>query len=253
MNRRLFFVGSLPHQTPAAAVAFVEKFSSHLPFLPQLPEANPQEDMTAQVVKGMELGGWDEKCASALELFQNTFNEAPRFKIQVAGPFTLARTLSQSFEATAINWLEFAIRLMRQLRQGAFQGELWLQVDEPSWSLKNPLPPEYVSLFSAVLGSVKGLRLGIHSCASARPEVTAELEKLFRFYSFDYSKTVMTGAESAEWQRRCAAGADLAVGCLTQAGPIEQPHLPGVENRIWLSAPCGLYGWPETALASTFG
>ncbi|NDD05389.1 MAG: hypothetical protein EB078_10820, partial [Proteobacteria bacterium] len=85
-----FFVGSLPFQSVSEAIDFVKKHSSHLPFLPQLPELNPQEDMIGQVLRGFELGHWDEKASTAMELFQNEFVESRRFKIQVAGPATVS-------------------------------------------------------------------------------------------------------------------------------------------------------------------
>lgn len=252
MNHRQFFVGSLPHTNPKDAIEFVKRYSSHLPFLPQLPEANPQEDMVAQVVKGIELGGWDENCASALERFQNEFNESPQVKIQLAGPLTLARTLSENFDKTILSWLEFSIRLMRQMRQGAFTGEIWLQVDEPSWSAENPLPENYLSLFSSVLGGVKGLRLGLHSCATHRPVLSDEITKTFGFFHFDFSRLAMTEAELGFWSKKLQDGNDLAIGCLTPAQPEPEPALKSLPNA-WIAATCGLYGWPVNQLAAVFG
>lgn len=235
--KKTFFVGSLPFLSVEEAIQFVKDNSSHLPFLPQLPELNPQEDMIGQVLRGFELGYWDEKASGALELFQNAFSEAPRFKIQIAGPHTVSRTLSLPFGEIYQKWAELVLRLSQQLRQGAFLGELLLQVDEPYG-----LPKGTALLLADVQKDIPNSALGLHSCATERPILSEEEMNNFRFLSFDCSRTQVQDSEKEAWKNWLSAHTQriLAWGTPPQTQNLDPWALK--EDQVWLSAPCGLYG-----------
>lgn len=256
MNKRLFFIGSLPYDSVVDAVSFVKKHSSHLPFLPQLPEANPQEDMVGQVLRGIELGAWDELASSCLELFQNEFVDFPRFKIQMAGPLTVARSLSSNFNEVAPSWLNFFQGLNRQLEQGGFKQEMWLQVDEPFWSKEVPLPADY-PLFLAELKKVREkIKVGIHSCHKNRPQMDEVLAPFTDFFSFNFQDTPMTAEEIAEWTQLLGmTEIELVLGVISKGKPFQGVVTPFDEkfkDRIWLSPPCGLYDWTAKEIEQTF-
>jgi len=194
-----FFVGSLPFQSVEEAILFVKKNSSHLPFLPQLPELNPQEDMIGQVLRGFELGFWDEKASVALEAFQNEFCESPRVKIQIAGPATVSRMLSLTEEKIIPQWEKLVVALLDQLRQGHFIGEIWLQIDEPlpkGTALllegKHAAPKVMPYLFEGRLSeAIKKMRVGrqrvvfgLHSCATERPQLIARVTSRATVFKF---------------------------------------------------------------------
>jgi hypothetical protein len=233
-----FFVGSLPFQSVEKAIQFVKDNSSHLPFLPQLPELNPQEDMIGQVLKGFELGYWDETASIALEAFQNEFCESPRFKIQIAGPYTVSRTLSLPVEEIYPQWEKLVLGISKQLRQGAFLGELWLQIDEPYW------PPKGTAyLLEKLRGKIPKAVLGIHSCATERPRPEADELALFQFFSLDCSRTPFSETEREFWGKWMDQDPRRV---FAWGHPSDSPHTldPWALSRsqIWLSAPCGLYG-----------
>jgi hypothetical protein len=235
--KKTFFVGSLPFLSVEEAIRFVKDNSSHLPFLPQLPELNPQEDMIGQVLRGFELGYWDEKASMALELFQNTFSESPQFKIQIAGPHTVSKTLSLPFNDIYPKWAKLVLGISKQLRQGAFLGELLLQVDEPYG-----LPKGTALLLADVQKEIPNSVLGLHSCATVRPLLSEDELGVFRFLSFDCERTVVTEQEKELWgnwltrdsRRFFAWGHSLEK-------PTRDPWFL-TEKQVWLSAPCGLYG-----------
>lgn len=240
----LFFVGSLPHQNPKDAVSFVKKYSSHLPFLPQLPEANPMEDMVGQVLRGIELGFWDDKASSCLELFQNEFVDSPRYKIEIAGPFTVARSMSAKFTDIAPLWISFWKGLRKQLHEAAFQGELWLQLDEPFWSKETGYMADGYTAFLQSVREIAGeAKIGVHSCATERPELFPDHVNLLDFFSFDFSGRPMTLDEEKMWVELLKEGQKtLVLGGLTQEG-CHFPQALAKEPNLWVSAPCGFYGW----------
>jgi len=231
-----FFVGSLPFQSVEKAIQFVKDNSSHLPFLPQLPELNPQEDMIGQVLRGFELGFWDEKASIALEAFQNEFCESPRFKIQIAGPYTVSKALSLPYDEIYPQWEKLVLGISKQLRQGAFTGELWLQIDEPFW------PPKGRPYLLVGLELPKTV-WGIHCCATERPRLTPEELSRFRFFSLDCSRTPFSATERETWGKWLDEDPRRV---FAWGHPIDSPHTldPWALSRsqIWLSAPCGLYG-----------
>lgn len=240
----LFFVGSLPHQNPAEAINFVKKHSAHLPFLPQLPEANPMEDMVGQVLRGLDLGCWDEKASSCLELFQNEFVDSPRFKIQIAGPYTVSRSMSAKFTDVALLWISFWKGLRKQLTEAAFHGELWIQLDEPFWNNETGYMADGYTAFLQAVREIGGkVQLGIHSCASVRPELFPDHVELLDFFSFDFTHQPMTLNEEDMWLSLLQLkGKKLAYGGLTVEGTRFPERLVDQPN-FWLSAPCGFYGW----------
>lgn len=231
-------MGSLPFQSVEEAIQFVKENSAHLPFLPQLPEINPQEDMIGQVLRGFELGFWDEKASSALELFQNEFCEAPQFKIQIAGPHTVSRVLSLPFDEIFPKWKRLVLSIAQQLRQGAFIGELLLQVDEPYG-----LPKGTALLLAEVQKEIPKSALGLHSCATIRPDLSAQELSCFRFLSFDCERTAVTELEKANWIEWLKEDSRrfLAFGVSQQNESVLDPWVLN-ERQVWLSAPCGLYG-----------
>lgn len=231
-----FFVGSLPFLSTKEAIQFVKDKSSHLPFLPQLPEMNPQEDMIGQVLRGFELGFWDEKASVALESFQNEFSESPRFKIQIAGPYTVSRALSLSEEEVWLNWQKLVLGISYQLRQGHFLGELWLQIDEPFWSKEKKPKAGYFENLEKISAQLSKTTWGLHSCATERPDLTPRELTHFRFLSFDCERTPVAKEELAKWEEWLKKDPKriLAWGGTATKG--------STHNQIWLSAPCGLYG-----------
>ena len=244
----IFFMGSLPHSTPAEAIEFVKKYSNHLPFLPQLPETNPQEDMIGQVLRGIELGYWDEKASSCLELFQNEFVDAERFKIQIAGPYTVARSLSTKFVDLAPQWVTFWRGLRKQLNEASFQGELWLQIDEPFWSLDKDLPDGYTAFLQAVKEVGGKIKMGIHSCASKRPPLFPDHVKILDFFAFDFSNEEMSSSEVALWTHLLGNdGKTLVYGGLSGQQDLKLPIL-AQSPQFWVSSPCGFYGWDTNEL-----
>lgn len=236
--KKTFFVGSLPFLSVREAIGFVKENSPSLPFLPQLPELNPQEDMIGQVLRGFELGYWDEKASMALELFQNTFCEAPQFKIQIAGPYTVSRALSLSFEEIYPQWAKLVLGISKQLRQGAFLGELLLQVDEP-WE-----PPKGMALLLVDLQKkIPNSAFGLHSCATKRPELSKEDLAFFRFLSFDCERTAVTEEEKTGWSEWLKEDTRrfFAWGFPENARASLDPWVMS-DKQVWLSEPCGLYG-----------
>lgn len=250
-----FFIGSLPYDTPEVAIEFVKRYSSHLPFLPQLPDANPHEDMVGQILRGIQLGFWDEKASSCLELFQNEFGDAPRCKIQLAGPLTVARSMSNKLEQVVPQWLTFWEGLKTQLRQGAFRGELWVQIDEPSWSKEVPLPKSYERFLEKIRNSRPQLKLGLHSCATNRPSIPKSVLALCDFFSFDFSLTPLSVEEEDFWTETLADGrTQLILGLVGKAGQI--PSLKLLDEypaQVFLSAPCGLYDWTPSDIERVYG
>lgn len=237
-------MGSLPHSNPNEAIQFVKRHSSHLPFLPQLPESNPQEDMIGQVLRGVELGFWDEQASSCLELFQNEFVDSPRFKIQIAGPYTVARAMSAKFVDIAPLWVGFWKGLRKQLEEAAFQGELWLQLDEPFWSKDSGYMADgYTAFLQTVKEIGRNIKLGIHSCATPRPELFPDHIKLIDFFAFDFVKEPISLTEEKDWTLRMQNEDKILIcGALDpQGGPLKTTLMQ--QPNFWLSAPCGFYGW----------
>lgn len=250
-----FFVGSLPYESPEVAIEFVKQFSSHLPFLPQLPDANPHEDMVGQMLRGFQLGFWDEKASSCLELFQNEFADAPRCKIQLAGPLTVARSMSNRLEQIVPQWLKFWEGLKTQLKQGAFRGELWLQIDEPFWSKEVPLSPSYEKFLEQIRNSRSQLKIGLHSCATNRPEIPKGVLQLCDFFSFDFLLTPLTETEEDFWTEVLADGRTrLILGMLGKDGTTPATSLIlNYPYQVFLSAPCGLYDWTPGDIERVYG
>jgi methionine synthase II (cobalamin-independent) len=248
-----FFIGSLPHQDPRDAIEFVKRYSPQLPFLPQLPESNPQEDMIGQVLRGLDLGFWDEKAASCLELFQNEFVDCPQFKIQIAGPYTVARSMSTRFMELAPLWIQFWKGLRKQISEAAFQGELWLQLDEPFWSANSPLPDGYTAFLQEVKATGSNMKLGIHSCATERPDLFPDHVKILDFFAFDFAGQTISPRESKVWSHLMEQeGKILAYGGLIANESLEKGNLPS-SSRLWVSAPCGFYGWDIKELETQMG
>lgn len=243
-KRKLYFIGSLPHRNPVDAVRFVKKHSLHLPFLPQLPDLNPLEDMIGQVLRGIDLGCWDEKASSCLELFQNEFVDSSRFKIQIAGPYTVSKSMSGKFRDVAPLWVGFWRGLVKQLQEAAFKGELWLQIDEPFWTQEQPY---IVEGYTAFLQTVKDVdfdvRVGIHSCATLRPLPFVDHLSSLDFFAFDFASKAM-GEHEERYYLNLMREKDksLIFGGLTK-GTVNLPKSLENEPNFWLSAPCGFYGW----------
>src|SRR5258708_1349395 len=197
---KTFFIGSLPHQSAEAAIEFVKNHASHLPFLPQLPGVNSQEDMVGQVLRGFEWGGWDEKASISLSLFWKEFREASRAKLQIAGPMTVGCAMSMDFEEIVPQWISLWGALVAQWESARMRGELWLQIDEPSWSAERALPHGYERFLKAIRERKTGMKIGIHSCAELRPQVSRQLCHRCDFLSFDFSNTPMSVAEEQQWR-----------------------------------------------------
>lgn len=245
-------MGSLPYQSPKEAIEFVKKVSGTLPFMPQLPESHPEEDMIAQVVRGFEIGGWDNLCCSSWELFFETFLHSPRLKIQVAGPFTVARTLSQPYEGVFLNWISFWKGLRDQIDKLTFSGELWVQIDEPFWNAKTPLPDSYGNLLCSVRGSRKKTRVGIHSCATERPLLDKKFAALADFISLNYLDKTFTLADRDQWESIWPLGrTQLVAGILDRNRSVDPPAGVPAE-RLLISPVCGLYGWTQKEIARLF-
>lgn len=235
----LFFVGSLPFQSVKEAIWFVKDNASHLPFLPQLPELNPQEDMIGQVLRGFELGYWDEKASIALEAFQNEFCESPRFKIQIAGPYTISRTLSLSELEVWRDWERLVQGLSKQLRQGSFLGELWLQIDEPFWSGDEKPKDGYFERLAVLKEKLTKTVWGLHSCATKRPEFSEEEINQFRFLSFDCEKTKAKTAEKEKWEAWLLRDPARVLAWGTTRAQEMDAWAMGSAG-VWISSPCGL-------------
>lgn len=250
-----FFIGSLPYHIPEEALQFVHKYSSHLPFLPQLPELNEHEDMVGQVLRGIELGAWDEKASSCLELFQNDFGDAPRCKIQLAGPLTVARSMSAPVESLIPQWLKFWEGLKTQLRQGAFRGELWLQIDEPFWSAQVEVGPSYTKFLEKVRNSRSQLKVGLHSCATHRPKVNRDLLELVDFFSFDFTRTPLSHEETDTWLENLSGlKTYMVVGVVTKDNKNpEVPFFNEYPKHVFVSATCGLNDWTPKEIEAVYG
>lgn len=256
MNNSLFFLGSLPYESVTDAIDFVKKYSSHLPFLPQLPEANPQEDMVGQVLRGIELGYWDESASSCLELFQNEFVDAKRIKVQLAGPMTVARSLCTDTKEITPSWLNFWKGLVKQLTQAGFKQEIWLQIDEPFWSKDVKLPADYLYFLGEIKKSRPLLKLGLHSCNKQRPEMDEVLVPFTDFFSFNYIDSPMKAEDLATWtQLLSITDLNLVMGVIPKGTPFKgvRPRFDEkYNNRIWTSPPCGLYDWTAQEIETTF-
>ncbi len=256
MNHPFFFLGSLPYDSVTDAIGFVKKYSNHLPFLPQLPDANPQEDMVGQVLRGIELGHWDESASSCLELFQNEFVDHPRIKIQLAGPLTVARSLCTEMKEITPSWLNFWKGLLKQLHQAGFKQEIWLQIDEPFWSKEVPLPEEYVYFLGEIRKSREKLKIGIHSCHKNRPEMDEVLVPFTDFFSFNFIDSPLRTDEIALWTQLLAiTDIHLILGVIHKGTPfmgVKSPFDEKAKGRIWVSPPCGLYDWTIQEIETTF-
>ena len=242
---KTFYIGSLPHTSVESAIQFVKTHSPELPFLPQLPGLNPQEDMIGQVLRGFEMGTWDDKASVCLANFWQEFSQSPRAKIQVAGPFAVARTMCMDFLEIMPQWITLFEGLVTQWESAKMKGEMWLQIDEPFWSKERPLPGAYPRFVGGLRKAFANLKIGIHSCATERPKIEAEIWPLFDFYSFDFSAHRMTAEEEAFWKK---APEKLVAGILSREKP---PALKNVISEVqWISASCGLADWSETQLQS---
>jgi hypothetical protein len=252
-----FFVGSLPHTDVASALTFVRQHSPTLPFLPQLPNANPLEDLVGQILRGFELGFWDEEACLSLKRFTEAFREAPRIKFQMAGPYTIARSLSVTLEEVIPQWLGLAKAIQMQFRREGMQGELWLQIDEPLWSSDRPLPPNYARFLVSAGRTTTGLRVGLHTCANPRPFPLRELWNAVDFMSFDFSQHPMTPEETEVWSKAFVLGKpDLVLGMVTKGVVLTEENFAGWGAKkvpVWISAPCGLYDWTPEEIETTFG
>lgn len=238
-----FFVGSLPFQSVPEAIDFVKKNSAHLPFLPQLPELNPKEDMIGQVLRGFELGYWDESASCALERFQNEFCESERFKIQIAGPYTVARALSLKTKEIWPQWKRLILGLVEQFRQGGFLGEMWIQIDEPFWSKETCPEQNYFQELESIKVSQSKVSWGMHSCASLRPELNTELLKAFRFLSFDCLRAFLSEEEKntiEKWLKEDPQKIFVWGGLENGGLPKEPDEWVNPHPRVWASASCGL-------------
>lgn len=248
---KLFFIGSLPYDNPERALEFVRRYSSHFPFLPQLPDANPNEDMIGQVLRGFEIGYWDELASCCLPGFLEEYGESPKLKIQIAGPYTVARIASIPFHKIVSQWLGLWGGIADRIRK-KFTKELWLQIDEPFWSKKAPLPEGYGNFLTSVRSVDRGSSLGIHSCATDRPEL---LPEGCDFFSFDYTRAAISEMERRWWKGSTTKrSAILVAGILDRDGKKHFENVNGLGERVeWVSASCGLHDWSEQEIERVFG
>jgi hypothetical protein len=243
-----FFAGSLPFLGASTAIKFVAEFSPHLPFLPQLPEGNPQEDPLAQTLRGVELGHWDEEASICLEEFQNEFVESLRVKIQVIGPYTLSRAISTPFSGFTAQWMRFWQGLSQQLRQAGFTQELWLQLDEPFWEGDRDLPLQYEALLDEVRSVRANLKVGIHSCHRNRPFPRESLRGRLDYLNFNFQDEPLRNEELALAQHFTMIWGILNRG-ESELPPLSAQLLP---LSPWISAPCGLSEWSAQEIYLTF-
>ena len=249
MAHPLFFVGSLPHKSRKEAIRFVENYAEDLPFLPQLPELNPQEDMIGQVLRGMEMGLWDDQASIAFKPFISTFANAKRAKIQIAGPVTVARTLCVDATSLFDPWKNLCKGITSQMRHGGFQGELWLQIDEPFWDKKKPLPPTYTKFLESIRTPKQ--KIGVHTCGLPRPDLSDEMVREFDFISMDFLAAPMTSDETVLWAKHLASEKKILVaGILNEEGNPEYESIGLLKGNpsIWLSSPCGHATWSDAKL-----
>jgi len=247
MKNQIFYIGSLPFTDPHRALQFVKENSPELPFLPQLPKANPKETMVAQALRGMQLGEWNKECSVCFESFLKDFRQSERLKIQVAGPLTVAWFSSKTFAEVEKTWMRMWKGVRKQIADSGFNGKVWLQLDEPIWSQQQQLPAHYDEFVDFLTGD-SSISVGLHSCASERPIPSTTLMEKASFFSFDYLRSAMTAEEKLLWRGWLKKDRTLVVGiidqkrgCQWQQAFQSQPE----KGRVWMSASCGLFAWNE--------
>lgn len=239
-----FFIGSLPHGSVESAIAFVKANSPDLPFLPQLPGLNPQEDMIGQVLRGFEIGAWDDKASICLAAFWREFAGAPRAKIQIAGPEAVARTMCMNIHEVLPQWNAMFEGVTAEWESAKMRGEAWFQIDEPYWNQENKLSDVYPRFLKGLKEIFPAAKFGIHSCAVPRQAMDMAIFPLCDFFAFDCSRA-FTSDERKFWE---ANPQKLVAGVLTKDRPADLSRLPaGVE---WVSATCGLADWSEDEIAT---
>jgi len=253
-NPRHFFLGSLPFDNAGRAISFVKRYSDHLPFLPQLPRANKNEDMIQQMLCGFKSGRWDRNASICLAPFFSAFSKATKVKVQMGGPFTLARVLNRPLQDIVGDWLLLLRNLVEEFRGKGFKGQLWVQIDEPMWSEREPFPSAYDGFLGAAKLLDSKLLLGIHSCASHRPAFSSHLWSLCHFFSFDFLQSPLTGKEDDFLKTALQDEKFLIAGVYDKRkGPILGNLGPFASHpQVFVSSPCGLAGWTEEEMENTF-
>ena len=253
-----YFIGSLPHINVSDALQFVRRFSSHLPFLPQLPEANPNEDMIGQMLRGFEIGNWDDQTSCCLKGFLNEFGGVERVKLQFAGPFTVSRSMGVSLSEVESLWRELVGNLLVKWNRLSSWKHLWLQIDEPFWSKETSLPQGYSRFLDEIRSMSAELRIGIHSCASDRPELPSDIIQRCDFFCFDYTAKMMSTSEAVAWKAFLShANKDLVLGIMRKdsSEPCWQAvsELRSRRPDSLISSACGLYGWTVDEIEAVYG
>ncbi len=247
MKPPLFFTGSLPFTDAHRALQFVKEFGSTLPFLPQLPRANPKETMAAQVIRGMQVGEWNNEISCCFSSFLSEFQKVDRFKIQMAGPFTTAWFSSKTYAATEATWNKMWDGVRKQIDRSGFKGEIWLQIDEPIWSIPRPLPVAYPAFLESLVRDPR-VRIGLHCCSSERPLPDRNWMDKVSFFSFDYLRTHMTPEEKLLWRPWLGKDRILAIGIIDRIrGPQWKQTFESIpdDGSVWMSPSCGLFEWSD--------
>lgn len=210
-------VGSLPHESVEAALAF--SFAHDLPFLPQLPVGHPNELMlaaaTAPSLEPVER-------AWALFLEQLERRATPVAKLQLAGPVTLRRYA----KFDDVSWLiAKALFQLEALTRRHVQPVFF--IDEPD------LTEGSLTHLEALINALKqaGAITGIHCCGNAKWADLMSMPSL-DVVSFDAQRSL--GSVLSVAQPFLARAGTLAYG-LDPGQPLAQPA-----SSYLLTTTCGL-------------
>ena len=165
-------IGSLPHTDVEKAMELVKSNFSAIPFWPQLPKLNENENILAQFTEGMHTDAQNYAItyAAAFEPFIELVKETkPAYaKGQIVGPFTLAAALTGKDVAIIVKTLALkAIWQIKKIKEASPQTTPIIFIDEPSISrLDTPADiKEMLSEVSDVIQNNGGLS-GFHCCGN---------------------------------------------------------------------------------------
>lgn len=171
-------VGSLPHISPKKAVSHVFQHYE-IPFLPQLPNRHPQELMIYQWLSSGSFYG-------ALSDFLKRVDSKKIFKVQLAGPLTIAKSGVGNFYPDFIQF--YRDQLIEFLRRFEVKNKMWVVFDEPflDESSAEQLFNDLDRIVSGIERKTTKFLFGIHSCNQWTPLLFSRFFKTrLHLVSFD--------------------------------------------------------------------
>jgi hypothetical protein len=172
-------IGSLPFQNIDQAIDYASQFD--LPFVPTLPQLDPNELMMSLALKGMEANNPRplEQC-----LVPMLASGAKKIKYQIMGPVSGKWFLEQSGNEVSLEQLKDFLHARIQCVLNLFdryQSECILFLDEPALEFVNE---DSYQILSQFIQDINDDHIGVHCCSNANWENFLNLP--VQYLSMDY-------------------------------------------------------------------